>query len=157
MKPIFENEQEYIDCITLTMGTGAISDVELHFAVQEAKCYGYIKKTILDKAEDMFIKHVVGGLPVSATLENLDKWLGDVENTVAEYRKAAYELKHELKTGQYVADLLIQKRHQINNPGFLALGDVNFCKLCQNRTSSRVINVCDECYNKFERIFKEKK
>ena len=49
---------------------------------------------------------------------------------------------------QYICDLLMQKRHQINCPGYSVPKSDNQCKLCGIGTGSSVINVCDACYEK---------
>ena len=56
---------------------------------------------------------------------------------------------------QLIKDLLIQKRHQINNPGFMVTHDMSFCLFCDTATVSSVIRVCDDCYNKIKSVFEE--
>jgi len=56
---------------------------------------------------------------------------------------------------QYITDLLVQKRHQINCPGYTCSISYNPCKLCGDNTSYDMVNVCDACYSKFADIFEE--
>ena len=54
-KPIFESEEEYIECITLTIAQDQSGEIRIPESVDYAKQKGYIKKSELEIAKEEYV------------------------------------------------------------------------------------------------------